>query len=78
MTTKQPHDSWAIFYDFVYQKTFGNFYNSLTDETLKVINNIIPYGTIIDFGAGTGRMTIPLKNQDCEMIAVKKSKGLSL
>jgi hypothetical protein len=51
---KQPHDNWAKFYDFVYEKSFGNYYNSLTKENLKVINDILSNGSIIDFGAGVG------------------------
>jgi SAM-dependent methyltransferase len=73
---KQPHDNWATFYDFVYEKSFGNHYNILTTENIKVINDILSNGTIIDFGAGTGRLTIPLKNQDYEIIAVEKSSGM--
>jgi SAM-dependent methyltransferase len=75
-TMKQPHDNWAKFYDFVYEKSFGNYYNSLTTENLKVINDILSNGTIIDFGAGTGRLTIPLKNQEYQIIAIEKSSGM--
>lgn len=73
---KQPHDNWAKFYDFVYEKSFGNYYNSLTKENLKVINDILSNGSIIDFGAGTGRLTIPLKKQDYQITAVEKSYGM--
>lgn len=75
-TMKQPHDNWAIFYDFVYDKTYGRFYHDLTAETLKAINNILPKGTIIDFGAGTGRLSIPLTKQNYSIIAVEKSGGM--
>lgn len=57
---KQPHDNWGTYYDFVYEQTFGSFYNNLTTETLNVINQILPKGTILDFGAGTGRLSFPL------------------
>ena len=75
-TMKQPHDNWATFYDCVYEKTFGPFYNSLTSQTLNVINSILTNGTIIDYGAGTGRLTIPLRDQDYEIVAVEKSAGM--
>ena len=69
----KPHDSWAKYYDFVYEHTFGDFYNSLKNETLKVITEILSDGTIIDYGAGTGRLTIPLAKKDYKVIAVEKS-----
>lgn len=73
---KQPHDNWGTFYDFVYEQTFGSFYNNLTTETLSEINQILPNGSIIDFGAGTGRLSFPLTEQGYTVIAVEKSKGM--
>ncbi|MBV6477955.1 MAG: hypothetical protein HGGPFJEG_00700 [Ignavibacteria bacterium] len=75
-TMKQPHDNWATFYDFVYEQTFGSFYSNLTIETLNVINQILPKGTILDFGAGTGRLSIPLTEQNYSVVAVEKSIGM--
>jgi len=76
ITMKQPHDNWATYYDFVYEQTFGSFYNDLTAETIKAINDILPKGTIIDFGAGTGRLSLPLVKQDYSVFAVEKSNGM--
>lgn len=73
---KQPHDNWGIYYDFVYKQTYGSFYNNLTTETLKVINQILYKGTILDFGAGTGRLSFPLAEQGYQLIAVEKSIGM--
>lgn len=73
---KQPHDNWAEYYDFVYEQTFGSLYSNLTVETIKSINEISPRGTIIDFGAGTGRLSFPLIEQGYSVIAVEKSKGM--
>jgi len=73
---KQPHDNWGTFYDFVYAQTFGSFYSNLTIETLNVINQILPSGTILDFGAGTGRLSFPLSNQGYKVIAVERSIGM--
>jgi 2-polyprenyl-3-methyl-5-hydroxy-6-metoxy-1,4-benzoquinol methylase len=73
---KQPHDNWGSYYDFVYEQTFGIFYSSLTRETLNVIKQILPKGTILDFGAGTGRLSLPLTLQGYNVIAVDKSIGM--
>lgn len=73
---KQPHDNWGTYYDFAYEQTFGNAYSILTNETLKAINQILSRGTIIDFGAGTGRLSFPLKDQGYKVIAVEKSIGM--
>lgn len=73
---KEAHDNWAHFYDFVYEKTFGSFYQELTIETLFLIQDIMPNGSIIDFGAGTGRLSFPLLKKGYSLVAVEKSKGM--
>lgn len=73
---RQPHDNWGVYYDFVYEQTFGNLYNQLTIETLNVINQILPKGLILDFGAGTSRLSFPLSNLGYKVIAVEKSVGM--
>ena len=73
---KQPHDNWGAFYDFVYEQTFGIFYSNLTIKTLNAINHILPKGTILDFGAGTGRLSFPLTEQGYNVTAVEKSIGM--
>ena len=70
------HDASGTYHDFVFQQTFEKLYNELTIETLKQINQILPTGTIIDYGAGTGRLSIPLSNQGYKVIAVEKSIGM--
>ncbi len=65
-----------MYYDFVYEQNFGSFYNTLTTYTLNVIHQILPTGTILDFGAGTGRLTIPLLETGYHVIAVEKSRGM--
>jgi 2-polyprenyl-3-methyl-5-hydroxy-6-metoxy-1,4-benzoquinol methylase len=75
-TMTEPHDNWGTYYDFVYEQTFGNIYNNLTIETLNAINQILPTGTILDFGAGTGRLSLPLAEQGYKVIAVEKSIGM--
>lgn len=73
---KQPHDNWGKYYDFVFEQTFGSFYTNFTQETLSVINQILSKGTILDLGAGTGRLSIPLAEQGYSVIAVEKSTGM--
>jgi 16S rRNA A1518/A1519 N6-dimethyltransferase RsmA/KsgA/DIM1 with predicted DNA glycosylase/AP lyase activity len=65
-----------MYYDFVYEQTFGSLYHTLATYTLNVINQILPTGTILDFGAGTGRLTIPLLEAGYHVIAVEKSRGM--
>jgi SAM-dependent methyltransferase len=74
---KKPHDSWSKYYEFVYERTFGSFYENLTVLTLVTISRILPKGIIIDFGAGTGRLAIPLKHSGYDVIAVEKSSGMA-
>lgn len=73
-----PHDNWAQFYDFVYQQTFGPVYNQFTEITLQACNKIITKTgkkkvCILDVGAGTGRLTIPLLQNNHGVTAVEPS-----
>ncbi len=72
-----PHDNLSRYYDFVYQNPLGDFYDTVTNETLNVINELLSKGKVIDYGAGTGRITIPLKKQGYKVIAVEKSSGMA-
>ncbi len=73
---KEPHDNWAKYYDFVYERTFGNLYCNLTQLTIEKISELFSEGIIIDYGAGTGRLTIPLKQKGYSIIAVEKSSRM--
>lgn len=88
---RNPHSSWAEVYDLVYTRSFGDFYNNLTDATIQVITDrLSPGGRIVDFGAGTGRLSIPLADKKFEVTAVdpcremlcqlekKKREGMNL
>lgn len=56
-----PHASWAHCYDFAYENGHGPLYRSLTDLTLRTIQGLRePPCSVVDFGAGTGRLAIPL------------------
>ena len=70
--SKQPHSSWAEVYDLAYQRSFGNFYESLTETTVKLISSRIPPpARIVDFGAGTGRLAIPFAQLGYDVTAVE-------
>lgn len=72
-----PHDALAPVYDLVYQEDFGEFYNWLTDTTVDVIRDLLPAGAaIIEFGAGTGRMALPLAEAGYRVTAVEPSEPM--
>jgi len=55
------HNSWAEHYDYVYHQTYGDALESLTKETVSEVTRLVKEGSsIIDYGCGTGRLTIPL------------------
>ena len=75
MTT--PHSSWAEFYDLAYEQSFGEFYDQLTKTTIEVIQDFVqPPARIIDFGAGTGRLSIPLASLGYDVVAVDSCKQM--
>ena len=66
-----PHSSWAQQYDTVYELTFGAFYQEFTGRTVELIKRVMPPpATIVDFGAGTGRLAIPLALAGYQVTAV--------
>jgi len=70
----RPHDSWAEVYDLAYREEFGEFYEHLTERTLEEIGRIVsPPASIVDFGAGTGRLAIPLSRSGYRVTAVEPS-----
>lgn len=72
-----PHDSWAWVYDEVYEKSFGNFYVNLTKQTLSVVDELLkPESTILDVGAGTGRLAIPFSERGHQVTAIDASKPM--
>ena len=72
-----PHDSWAWVYDEVYEKSFGNFYVNLTKQTLSVFDKLLePESTILDVGAGTGRLAIPFSERGHQVTAIDASKPM--
>jgi SAM-dependent methyltransferase len=69
---EQPHSSWAEVYDTAYHNSFGDFYDRLTDATVKLIkDDLVPRAEIVDFGAGTGRLAVPLSRLGYKVTAVE-------
>ena len=69
-----PHDSWSAGYDHLYEASFGAFYRQLTQATLRVITSAQPApARVLDFGAGTGRLALPLAARGYEVTAVDPS-----
>lgn len=67
-----PHSSWASSYDLIYEKSFGSIYKRLTDITLSQIQGVLPAPCdLVDFGAGTGRLSIPLSKLGYRVTAVE-------
>jgi SAM-dependent methyltransferase len=73
---EHPHDKWAQYYEYVYEKTYGPMYSKLTESTLAAIRSIREDGLVLDFGAGTGRLSIPLKKMGYNVFAVERSAGM--
>jgi 2-polyprenyl-3-methyl-5-hydroxy-6-metoxy-1,4-benzoquinol methylase len=72
----KPHDNSARFYDCIYQRRFGEGLNQLTQANLRQIQQLVPGGKILDFGAGTGRLSIPLAKLGYEVEAIDISQAM--
>lgn len=69
MTT--PHSTWARYYDEAYRRSFGDLYDALTEVTVESVCKIQPPpARIVDFGAGTGRLALPLARRGYSVVAV--------
>lgn len=75
--TPTPHASWATAYDIVNEQSFGEPYHRLTAITIEQIEQRIPPpARIVDFGAGTGRLSIPLASRGYQVVAVEPCKEM--
>ena len=71
------HNSWAKVYDRAYKESFGTFYKELTECTLEVIKEEFSECLkVIDFGAGTGRLSLPLSQLGYKVTAVDASEEM--
>jgi len=67
-----PHASWAHCYDLAYENSHGALYQRLTDLTITTIRELRqPPCSLVDFGAGTGRLSIPLARCGYTVTAVE-------
>ncbi|MDR9453838.1 MAG: class I SAM-dependent methyltransferase [Wenzhouxiangella sp.] len=75
---QQPHASWAEVYDQAYETIYGNQYQQLTKATLELIQSQLgePPKQIIDFGAGTGRLAVPLAEKGYHVTAVEPCQAM--
>jgi SAM-dependent methyltransferase len=72
------HDGWARHYDFIFDECFGEAFCRLTAETLAIITALRPApGRVLDLGAGTGRIAIPLALLGYHVTAVEHSAGMA-
>ena len=72
-----PHENCAHFYDFVFNNRFGHGLSQLTQRNINDIQSRFPKGIkILDFGAGTGRLAIPLAEMGYQVFAVDQCKKM--
>ena len=72
-----PHAHWAQRYTFIYETLHGSALNAMTRATLAHVQTLTPPGTsILDVGAGTGRLAIPLANLGYQVTAVDHSTAM--
>jgi len=77
MPDPMPHDAWAEVYDLVYAEEFGALLDRLTDRTLELVGTLAkPPAAVVDFGAGTGRLAIPLASAHYQVVAVEPSAAM--
>jgi SAM-dependent methyltransferase len=75
--SRSPHDSWAPYYERVMELTYGELYARLTTCALAEIRGRLPRGRpIVDFGAGCGRLAIPLAAEGYRVTAVEPSRPM--
>lgn len=67
-----PHATWAHCYDFTYENSHGQLYQRLTERTVETVRELRePPCSVVDFGAGTGRLAIPLAARGYAVTAVE-------
>jgi SAM-dependent methyltransferase len=74
----RAYDRWAWLYDELYEGRFGEAYPNMTAQHLAMIE---PYlrdrrGGLLDAGAGSGRISIPIALQGFPVTAIDPSEGM--
>ncbi|MGE3843667.1 MAG: class I SAM-dependent methyltransferase [Vicinamibacterales bacterium] len=71
-------DSFAPYYDLVHDECFGDVFWRLTADTLALVRQLQPPpARLLDLGAGTGRLAVPLSLLGYEVLAVERSAGMA-
>jgi len=71
-------DSFAPYYDLVYDECFGDVFWRLTADTLALVRQFQPPpARLLDLGAGTGRLAVPLSLLGYDVVAVERSAGMA-
>ena len=73
MSVTDRHGTWARYYDEVYQRCFVAAYEKLTAQTLSLVGELSDISRIVDIGAGTGRLALPLAARGYTVTAVEPS-----
>lgn len=76
MSVTDRHGTWARYYDEVNHRCFGVAYDNLTAQTLSLVGELSDIARIVDFGAGTGRLALPLAEQGYAVTAVEPSRPM--
>jgi len=53
-------EQWVRLYDHIYETDSCDFYREFTTATIDIIQRYLDSGTVIDYGAGTGRVSIQI------------------
>lgn len=70
--SQMPHTGWAGLYDAVYEESYGESFYRLTRRSLQQVQAALPPpARLVDFGAGTGRLAIPLAEAGYQVTAVE-------
>jgi SAM-dependent methyltransferase len=73
----KPYDASAQYSDYVYEKCFGAAGQRLNDEVVRVVKKLLLQPSrILEAGAGTGRLTIPLAEAGHTVTTVDQSPGM--
>lgn len=71
------HDVWANYYDRVNQLSFGVLLDDMTERTLDFVDELLEgAGSILDAGAGIGRLSIPLCQAGYDVQALDASQSM--